>query len=53
MIELAGKPAEVHFTIEVKRAATGLTETYQMVGHVVPEPIVGEENDSQPRDISA
>ena len=53
MIELAGKPAEVHFTIEVKRAATGLTETYQMVGHVVPEPTVGEENDSQPRDISA
>lgn len=55
MIELSGKPAEVHFTIEVKRAATGITETYQMVGHVVPEPtpIVGEENDSQPRDISA
>ena len=55
MIDLAGQPAEVHFTIEVKRAATGLTETYQMVGHVVPQPEtdVGETDDSQPRDISA
>ena len=55
MIELEGKPAEVHFTIQVKRAATGLTETYQMVGHVVPEPDpnVGEADDSQPRNISA
>ena len=56
MISLSGQPAEISFTIDVKRAATGLTETYQMVGHVMPaDPQVteGEDDDSQPRDISA
>lgn len=32
MIELAGQPAEIRFTLEIKRAATGLTETVEMVG---------------------
>lgn len=55
MIDLSGTPAEITFTIEVKRAATGLTEKYQLVGHVVPQPEtnVGEADDSQSRDISA
>lgn len=36
MSELISEPAELHFTINITRAATGLTETYDMVGHVVP-----------------
>ena len=32
MATLQGQPAELRMTIEVKRAATGLTETYQLVG---------------------
>lgn len=38
MIELSGQPAELHFTLEIKRAATGLTETVQMVGHIAAQP---------------
>jgi hypothetical protein len=34
MAELQGKPGELRFTIEVKRAATGKVETYQMTGRV-------------------
>lgn len=34
MAELNGKPGELAFTIEVKRAATGKVETYQMIGKV-------------------
>jgi hypothetical protein len=37
MIELEGKPANLFFTIEVKRAATGKTETFEMIGHADPE----------------
>ena len=44
MIELAGQPAEVRFTIEIKRAATGLTDTVEMVGVVQPSP----EQDTKP-----
>ena len=36
MIELSSQPAELRFTLEITRAATGLTETVEMVGHVVP-----------------
>ena len=36
MIELTSQPAELRFTLEITRAATGLTETVEMVGHVVP-----------------
>lgn len=35
MSELQGQLGEVKFTIEVKRAATGKVETYEMVGKVV------------------
>jgi hypothetical protein len=43
MTDLVSKPSEIRFTIDIKRAATGLTETVEMVGHVVdvlppPEP---------------
>lgn len=38
MVELSGQPAELRFTLEITRAATGITETVEMVGHVIPEP---------------
>ena len=34
MDELQGKPGELRFTIEVKRAATGKVETYELIGKV-------------------
>lgn len=30
------QPAELRFTLQIKRAATGITETVEMVGHVLP-----------------
>jgi hypothetical protein len=46
MSDLVSEPSEIRFTIEVKRAATGITETYQMTGHVVDLP-----NEPQPEPI--
>ena len=36
MINLGSEPAELRFTLEITRAETGLKETVEMVGHVVP-----------------
>ena len=36
MNHLQGPPAELRFTLSIKRAATGLVETYDMVGHTLP-----------------
>ncbi len=36
MSDLKGQPADVTFTVTVKRAATGIEETYNMVGHILP-----------------
>ena len=35
MSDLTAEPAEVAMTIEITRAVTGLTEVYDLVGHVV------------------
>jgi hypothetical protein len=37
VIELNGQPANLFFTLEVTRAATGKTETFEMIGHADPE----------------
>ncbi len=37
MIELAGQPGELRFVIEITRAATGETETVELVGTIVAE----------------
>ncbi len=37
MTELSGSPGELHFTIEIKRAATGETETVELVGTILPD----------------
>ena len=36
---LMSEPAELHFTLEITRAATGLKEAVEMVGHIVPQPV--------------
>ncbi len=40
---LNGQPGELHFTIEVKRAATGEVETYQLVGKIDEEQDIEEQ----------
>ena len=37
-MDLEPKEGELHFTMHIIRAATGVTETHEMVGHVVPAP---------------
>lgn len=37
MADLMGSPGELRFTIQIKRAATGDVETYDMVGRVLPD----------------
>jgi hypothetical protein len=36
MVDLAGQPAEIRFTLQITRAATGKVETVEMVGYVNP-----------------
>lgn len=48
MSDLLSQPAELRFTLEITRAATGLKETVEMVGHVIPEP----NNQLEPQDVS-
>lgn len=42
--KLEGPPAEIRMTIEITRAATGLTETHELIGTVIQEP---EEEEKQ------
>ncbi len=37
MIDLKSQPAELRITLEIKRAATGKTETVELIGHVPKE----------------
>lgn len=37
MSNLQGQPGELRMTIEVKRAATGKVDTFELVGHADPE----------------
>lgn len=37
MTELAGQPGELRFTIEITRAATGETETVELIGKIADE----------------
>ena len=53
MTELKGPPSDIKFTVTVKRAATGIEETYNMVGRVVPdEPTVTNEQPKEKNDVS-
>ncbi len=38
MAELTTQPAELRMTLQIVRAATGKTETVNLVGHVIPAP---------------
>lgn len=47
MTDLIGKEGELRFTVEVKRAATGKVETFEMVGKIGDsEKQIGDENGS-------
>lgn len=35
--DLQGKPGEIRMTIHIKRAATGETETHELIGKVMDE----------------
>jgi hypothetical protein len=37
MSNLNGSPGELRFTIEVKRKATGKTETHELIGKIIPD----------------
>jgi hypothetical protein len=37
MIELGGKPGELAITLEIKRAATGETETVELIGTILAD----------------
>ena len=47
MSNLQGQPGEIRMTIQIKRAATGETETHELVGKVMGEvlPEVKENSD--------
>ena len=45
-MDLNGKPGELRMTIEVKRAATGKVETYDLIG----TPIESDEDEPQQED---
>ena len=44
MIELAGSPGELRFVLEITRAATGETETVELIGKITPDETEEEEN---------
>lgn len=55
MSELVGQKAELRFTIEIKRAATGKVDTFEMVGHADAaelQKLIGAENGSNTLDSS-
>jgi hypothetical protein len=37
MTQLQGPPGELRITLEITRAATGKTETVEIIGHAVPD----------------
>lgn len=47
MSDLTGQPAELTFRLEIKRAATGQTEVFDMVGHIAPKEQPAEPIDQQ------
>ena len=53
MIDLTTQPAELRFTIEIVRAATGKTETVELVGHSNPQQPQEPANERDPLDRSA
>ena len=37
MPDLTGQPGELRFTLEITRAATGETETVELIGTITPD----------------
>lgn len=58
MSDLIGQPGELRFTVQVKRAATGETETHELIGHIgqdepTEQPTEDNENGSDTLDSGA
>ena len=55
MSNLTGQPGELRFTVQVTRAATGETETYELIGYIGTDeqPTEDNENGSDPLDSGA
>ena len=48
-MDIKGQEGELRFTLQIKRAATGETETYELVGKIGDgeiEKLLGEQNGS-------
>jgi hypothetical protein len=52
MNQLKGTPSHLYFTVTVKRAGTGIEETFNMVGHVLPETEVPNTQSKENGDVS-
>ena len=52
MINLTGQPGELRFTIEIKRAETGVVEKYEAVGVLTDTQVKELENGGNPLNIS-
>lgn len=50
-MNLQGKPGELRFCVEIKRAETGKVETYELIGHIQPEE-TKDDHGSHPLDSS-
>lgn len=50
MTDLTARPAELHMTLQIVRAATGKTETVELVGHVIPAPETQPATAEEPSD---
>lgn len=52
MIELAGRPGELRFTVEIKRKETGKVEQYELVGFLDADKLKELQNGSNSLDSS-
>ena len=46
MTNLTGQIGELRFTIEVTRKDTGVVDTYEMIGTIIPDEDEGGESDA-------
>lgn len=50
MADLTTQPAELRMTLQIVRAATGKTETVELVGHVIPAPEEKHDGGESPKE---
>ena len=52
MSDLSGQVGELRFTVQIKRAATGLVEEIELVGKITDDELKDTEDGSHPLDSS-